>query len=343
MFEELIGNDRVKTSLARLVEKDRIPHSLLFVGQNGLGKKRFAIEISKAFVCQKMNGYTPCGSCSACTRVTKFVFPTSGEKKDYEKVFFSEHPDIGMVISNKQTIYIGAIRKLELEANYRPYESKARVFIINEAEKMTPQASNALLKTLEEPAKTTYIFLISSRPTSLLSTIRSRCQTIRFAPIGKSEIESLLFNRHNYSSEDAKLVANLSGGSIGTALSIDLENYRESRKKMGEVLECIINRRGYSVLLKKAEEMNEAKDRDEYEKHLEILLSLIRDLFLLGPGLESSNIVNTDIMSALRDLSKKAQTAKLLSWINEIEKLRRNLSFNLNRKIAADALFMKLK
>src|SRR5207237_2754975 len=136
----------------------------------------------------------------------------------FEKVFFSEHSDIGVVIPYKNTILIDAVRDLEKEANFRPYEAKARIFIIDDAEKLNASkdnAANALLKTLEEPVATTYIFLISSRPDALLSTILSRCQTIRFAPIAAKEIENYLIETKKFSPEDAEILARISTGSIG--------------------------------------------------------------------------------------------------------------------------------
>ena len=264
------------------------------------------------------------------------------KKEDYLQVFFSEHPDVGVVIPNKQTIYIDAIRNLELEANYLPYESKARFFIVNDAEKLTPQASNALLKTLEEPSKTTYICLITSRPASLLPTIRSRCQMIRFAPVNKSKIESFLSKQENFSPEDSKLVANLSRGSIGMALTIDLETFRERRRKMFEVLECLISQKNRSVLLRTSEEMTSAKDKLTYENHLKTLQTLVRDIWTIKQCGIKQNIYNTDILTKLERLSQKTNAETLSSWINEIETLRGNLSFNLNRKIATDALFSKM-
>jgi len=342
MFDKLIGNDPIKASLRRLIKKDHLPHSALFVGRNGIGKKQFALELARAFVCSKSDRDGSCEKCSSCIRASKFNLPTSGKKEDYERVQFSEHPDVGVVIPNKQTIYIDAIRNLELEANFRPYEAQARVFIIDEAEKMSPQASNALLKNLEEPQKTTYIFLVTSRPASLLSTIRSRCQTIRFAPIDTNELETFLFKERNIPSGDSNLIAHLAEGSVGDALNIDLESFVERRKKIFEVLECLIWQHNYSNLLAAAEELTDAKNKDRYIDNLKILQSLIRDLWTLSQNNSSVHLTNIDLVNSLKSLASKARSTSLQIWLDEIETLKKNLNFNLNRKIATDALFMKM-
>lgn len=149
MFNKLVGNAQIKTIFQRLLRAERLPNSLLFTGKNGVGKKLFALELAKAFVCQKPNNGEACDTCAACLRADKFSIPTNADKNDeFKKVFFSEHPDIGIVTAYKNNILIDAIRAVETESNFRPYEARARFFIIDEADKMNDAASNALLKTL---------------------------------------------------------------------------------------------------------------------------------------------------------------------------------------------------
>ncbi|MDQ3634258.1 MAG: AAA family ATPase [Acidobacteriota bacterium] len=345
MFENLIGNNPNKEIFRRLVKTDRIPHSLLFVGKDGIGKKQFALEIAKSFVCQNPKEFGACNDCKNCRRAEKFNFPKPDAKKEeYEQVFFSEHSDIGMVIPYKNSILVNSIRDLEKEANFRPYEAKVRIFIIDDAEKLSTSidnAANALLKTLEEPSETTYIFLITSRPSSLLPTILSRCQTIHFAPIDSSKIEEHLINNEKISSEDAKLTAKISRGSIGTALETNLEKYRERRKKMIGVLESLSLQKGFSNLLRTAEDLSDAKNKDYYEKTLEILQTLIHDILTIQNN-PNSEIINFDLTADLTKLSKYINHKTLSNWLLEIENLRENLNSNLNRKIATNALFMKM-
>ncbi len=345
MFDKLIGNNSNKEIFQRLLKTNRIPHSLLLVGKDGIGKRQFALELAKSFMCQNPKDFAACDECRNCRRAEKFDFPNADAKKEnFEQVFFSEHPDIGMVIPYKNSILVDAIRDLEKEANFRPYEAQARVFIIDNAEKLSTtidNAANALLKTLEEPSETTYIFLITSRPSSLLPTIPSRCQTIRFAPIESEKIENYLLENKNISSEDAKLLAKISRGSIGIALETDLEKYREQREKMFGVLESLISKRGFSNLLRTAEDLSDAKNKDFYEKNLEILQILMHDVLMLQNKTEGE-IINFDLMQDLTKLSKNVNNKTLSNWLLEIENLRENLTSNLNRKIATDALFMEM-
>jgi DNA polymerase-3 subunit delta' len=343
MFDKLIGNNHIKEILRRMLVRNRVPRSLLLAGAEGIGKQRFARELAKSFVCRNPQNREACDNCAACRRADIFNFPKPDDKKeDFEKVFFSEHIDLGMIIPCRGNILVNSIRELEREANFRPYEAGARFFIIDDADKMNDAASNALLKTLEEPSATSHIFLISSRPDSLLQTIRSRCQTIRFAPVEPREIENYQLSTKRTAPGDAALVARLSAGSIGRALNLDLGKFHLQREAMLRVLQGILApETNHLALLKTAEEMNETKNKDDYSLSLEILQTLIHDIWTLRLGGEK-DLVNIDIKTALEKLSAAAPAHRLSVWLGEIEVLRENLAVNLNRKIATDALFMKM-
>lgn len=342
MFNKIVGNEQIKQVFRRLLRSQRLPNSLLFVGENGVGKKPFALELAKALVCRNPIDGEACDDCSACLRAEKFNIPTNAEKNDeFKKVFFSEHPDIGIVTAYKNNIFIDAIRSLEVESNFRPYEGKGRFFIIDEADKMNDAATNALLKTLEEPSPTSHIFLLTSRPNALLQTIRSRCQTVRFAPIEAKEIENHLLATKKFAPDDASLLAKISNGSIGKALNLDLGKYREKRETILKVLESLIVSRNRAVLLKTAEEMNDAKNKDSYDDYLKILQTLIHDIWLLNLNTDSE-IVNADLKNQLVRLAQQSNRNLLAEWLKEIEVLRENFTVNLNKKIATDALFMQM-
>ncbi len=343
MFDKFVGNDYIKEIFRRMLKEKRVPHSLLFVGEEGVGKKQFALELAKSFVCQNPNDFEACGKCAACQRADVFNFPKPDDKKEeFERVFFSQHSDIGTVIPCRNNILVDSIRALEKEANFRPYEADARFLFIEDAEKMNKQAANALLKTLEEPPPTSYIFLITSRPDSLLPTILSRCQTIRFAPIPNDEIENYLLETKKISPDDAQMLAKLSAGSIGRALSLDLEKFRIQRETMLKVLESLLVKQDRAVLLRTGEEMNDAKNKDNYDESLKVLETLIHDIWQITLGATDENIVNADIKNNLKILADNADAKRLASWLTEIETMRENFNVNLNRKIATDALFMQM-
>ena len=342
MFRNLIGNDHVKKTLNRLLSNGRVSNSLLFAGDEGVGKRQFALELAKAHVCKEPAEHEGCGVCAACVRADAFAFPTSDKSDDYERVVFSKHPDIGMVIPFKRNVRINAIRDLEREANFRPYEAQTRFFIIDDAEKMNDAAANALLKTLEEPPATTYIFLITSRPDSLLPTIRSRCQTIRFAPVVAAEIEQYLINKRAFTTDEARLAARLARGSIGRAVSINVGQFREQRERMLGVVRNAIETGNRAALLRASEEMNDAKNKERFEENIDILESLIHDIWTLGVSSDATRVANTDMADELSKLAANAVNRDLPAWLIEIETMRDNFAVNINRKIAADSLFMTM-
>jgi len=258
MFSRLTGNDRVKQSLRRMLSQSRVPGALLFVGKDGVGKKLFALELAKSLNCRtRVEEVEACDVCSSCKRISQSKFPwhaTDDENK--ERMIWSDHTDVGMVRPYKRMIRVDPMRQLDREANFRPYEGNARVFIVEDAERMNDASSNALLKTLEEPPSTSHLILITSRPASLLPTIRSRCQTIRFVPLTSSEIEQYLVKRdETISRKDAHLLATSSGGSIGKALSTDLSAYIEQRDSMLEVVNALAANGDRARLLRAAEQL----------------------------------------------------------------------------------------
>src|SRR6185436_5569966 len=143
----------------------------------------------------------------------KSTFPPFSEAVDNrERMIWSEHGDVAMVRPYLQIIRVKPIRELEREANFRPFEGAARVFIIEDAEYLNDSSSNALLKVLEEPPPTSHLILTTTNPTALLATIRSRCQVIRFAPIAAEQIENFLIGERGMTNDDARLLARVSRG-----------------------------------------------------------------------------------------------------------------------------------
>ena len=342
MFKNLVGNEHVKQTLRHLISKGRVPNSLLFAGDDGIGKRQFAIELAKAFVCLVPTDSEACDLCTACRRADIFSFPKPDDKEAFKRVIFSDHPDIGTVVPYNRNILVDAVRHLESEANFRPYEAPARFFIIDDADKMNDAASNALLKTLEEPASTTHIFLITSRPDSLLPTIRSRCQLLRFAPVAGEDLERFLIDDRAFTHDEARLAARLSRGSIGRAVSINIEKFRVRRERMLAVVALAIETRDRAALLRISEAMNDAKNKDDFEDNLDVLQSLIHDVWTLRVSGDDARLVNSDLAGDLTRLAEESVSADLPSWLAEIDMMRENFAVNINRKIAADALFVSM-
>jgi DNA polymerase-3 subunit delta' len=343
MFSNLIGNEEVKETLRRLLTSGRMPGSLLFTGNEGVGKKLFALELAKALNCRNRAGVEACDECSSCKRIAKSTFPPFSDPNDNkDRMIWSEHGDVAMVRPYKQIIRVKPIRELEREANFRPFEGAARVFIIEDADYMNDSSSNALLKVLEEPPATSHLILTTTNPTALLPTIRSRCQVIGFAPIAAEKIEKFLVAEKQMRGADAALLARTSQGSIGRACAADVDDYRARRNAMLSVLKALTITGNRVQLLRAAEELGAARDRADYEESLAVLETLIRDTWALHLGRPAETITNSDILRDLQKIADELSTEKAAAWLSAIEELRGALEVNINKRIASDGLVLQM-
>lgn len=342
MFETIAGNGRVKEVLERMLEAQRLPGALLFVGEEGIGKKLFALEIAKALNCKTPGPAGPCGTCSPCVRISRLNYPNSAEPEDWKQMIWTDHPDVGMFVAPKRVLLVDQMRQLEREANFRPFEGKARVFLIDDAEKLNAPSANALLRVLEEPPPTSHIILITSRPAMLLETIRSRCQMIRFSPLSPAEIEAYLIKNELSDKATAGLRARVATGSVGRALLGDIDTFVDQRRAMLTVLKALAGKTNEAQLLRSSEELNEAQYKEEFEDRLDVLETLIRDAWMLALGGQREQLVNEDLFSELEKISKQLDPERAGSWILQIEDMREQLIVNINRKVATDALFLAM-
>jgi len=340
MFEELTGNSRVKAALKRMLIADRLPGALLFTGEEGIGKKLFALEVARALNCRTPKDNEACGVCSSCVRIRKLNYPQRDDAEEWTQIIWTNHPDVGLVVAPKRVLRVEQMRQIEKEANFRPFEGKARVFLIDEADKLNDASANALLKVLEEPPKTSHLILITARPAMLLPTILSRCQMIRFSPLTPDEVETHLLKNNLVDTKTARLRARAAGGSIGRALSGDLATFTSQRKSMLKVLNALVLSDDRAQLLRSAEELNEAQYRDEFEERLDVLETLIRDAWMLSLGVATSQLVNEDLIGELNTIGQKLDPARAGDWILQIEDLREQLIVNVNRKVTTDSLFL---
>ena len=340
MFDELTGNSRVKPALKRMLVTDRLPGAMLFTGEEGIGKKRFALEVARALNCRTPKDLEACGVCPSCVRIARLNYPQREDADEWTQIIWTDHPDVGLVVAPKRVLRVEQMRQIEKEANFRPFEGKARVFLIDEADKLNDNSANALLKVLEEPPRTSHLILITARPAMLLPTILSRCQMIRFSPLTPDEIESHLIKQDSIDKKTARLRARAAGGSLGRALAGDLVTFTSQRKAMLKVLNALVLSEDRAQLLRSAEQLNEAQYKEEFEERLDVLETLIRDAWMLSLGVEPAQLVNEDLLPELREVSQKMDSSRAGEWILQIEYLREQLIVNVNRKITTDALFL---
>jgi DNA polymerase III subunit delta' len=342
MFDQITGNERVKNLLRRMLDEQRVPGALLFSGEEGIGKKLLAFELARALNCHSRVGNEACGSCKDCKRITNINYPTNDDPDEKKRIFWTDHPDVGFVQPPIRVFHVNQMRDIRRESNYHPFEGRARVFVIDDADKLNDQSANALLKTLEEPSPTAHLILITSRPAILLPTIRSRCQQVRFSPLTASEIERYLLENKLESASAAKLRARCAAGSMGRALADDLESYRERREAMLDVLKALAITGDKTCLLRTAEGLSDARNKDDYEANLELLETLIRDALLVAVAAEEEQIINLDILPQLKDIARGTDAKRATTWIAQIEEVREQLLVNINRKPATDALFLTM-
>jgi DNA polymerase-3 subunit delta' len=212
-FDQIHSQPTALDALRRAYLADRLPHGLLFAGPVGVGKGTTAAALAALFLCRHPNADKPCGRCDSC-----LVFPT-GNHPDYHiitKELIRYHDKTGK--SKGIDLSINVLRPELIEpAGRKAVMGNGKVFIIEQAELMNPQAQNGLLKTLEEPAGRTLIVLLTDQPNSLLATVRSRCQTIRFAALPEELVKQELIKR-GITADLAASAAALSEGSLGESL-----------------------------------------------------------------------------------------------------------------------------
>ena len=340
MFDQLTGNTRVKAVLKRMLTTGRLPGAMLFTGEEGVGKKLFALEVARALNCRSPKDNEACGVCSSCKRIVKLNYPQRDDAEEWTQIIWTDHPDVGLVVAPKRVLRVEQMRQIEKEANFRPFEGKARVFLIDEADKLNDASANALLKVLEEPPKTSHLLLITARPAMLLPTILSRCQMIRFSPLAPEEIERYLVKKSDVDAKTARLRARAAGGSMGRAMSGDMVTFTSQRKAMLKVLNALAVSDDRAELIRSAEQLNEAQYKEEFEERLDVLETLIRDAWMLSLGVESNRLVNEDLSAELTEISRNIDSSRAADWILQIEDLREQLIVNVNRKVTTDALFL---
>ena len=210
-FEQLIGNDKIKDILKESVKKGNILHSYLFVGNEGIGKFHFAKEFAKMILCFYKNG---CNQCKSC--------------KEFDT---ENHPDFLVVEPEGNTIKVEQIRQMISKIIEKPIISDKKVYIVNDSDKMTEEAQNTLLKTLEEPPENIIIILIAEKEEKILSTIKSRCTKITFQPIEQDKLKEILKKQYQYENISEHLLT-FFNGSIKKALNVKekKEGYEQIEK-----------------------------------------------------------------------------------------------------------------
>ena len=321
-FSQIAGHQKSLEVLKRAVAEGRLHHSLLFHGPEGVGKRTTAIALAAALNCGARQGDDACGVCVSCRKIEKGI-----------------HPDLHYVTLEKTVIPIDAIRKLREEAAYRPFEGNRRVFIVDPADRMSADAQNALLKTLEEPSSTSCLVLVTSRLMHLLPTTRSRCAAIAFGTMPPSELAAHLAGTGARTGPDADKAARLSGGRYGAALALDLEEHEAHRDALLSVLGRLSEDHPRAHVLDDIEAFGE--DAGGTARQLTILAGLVRDMMVLDSGAPETALIHADRRDDVSMLSARF-AGRLDTMLDRVRLASSDIDRNVNRKLLLETLLFDL-
>lgn len=360
-FSGFHGNTETVTRLRELIARDRLPHAVILAGPRGAGKYTLAQMAAKALNCLEQpreKGLADfCGRCSNCTRIaqaddlgarfSEAVEAREGlketEKKD-TRVFVQTHPDVLIVPPDppQMMIKVGQVRHVIGSIYYKPAEGRERVFIFTSTA-FIHEAENALLKVLEEPPEFATIFLLAENPGELLPTIRSRCVTLSLGALPVAEIEKYLAARPNLAAKQRALIARLSEGAIGRALSFDLAGYTAARNDALALLKSAITAEDHSSLFRVTETYRAgAEGREKTDQLLRALYLLLEDMMFAKSGTPEL-IRNVDIANDLTRLAGSIDFSWIAAASQGLAEVERGMRRNLLRSLSLDAFAVSLE
>lgn len=359
-WDLIIGQKRAKQTIERFLSQNRLPHALLFHGPEGVGKDAVAIQLAKILNCN--SGYSD--SCDKCNDCQKFdslqhpnlnlVFPLpvgkneSSDDSPIEKLSADElsavQSEIGfkaqnlyhnIIIDRANIIKITSIRDIRRKSSLSLYEKGKRVIIIMSAEKMNEEASNALLKTLEEPLQNTSLILTTSNKDALLPTIISRCQLVRFDELTEDEIKNALQERENVDEQQAIIISRLANGSYSRAIELIGPELNLKRTTVVEFLVKILTKNNHQIS-QEVEKIIKESNRSEIEQMILLLQMWFRDANAIKLGQEK--IYNIDQINRLEKFVSKYPD---VDYSKTFEILEKSLSL-LKKNVYIQLILMML-
>ena len=309
-FEKIRGQRFAKKYLSNSIKSNMISHAYMFEGPSGVGKNTMARELTATLL-------------------------------EMENLFNS--PDYIEITPDGNSIKIAQIRKLQSDILVKPYKSY-KIYVIDEAQKMTVEAQNALLKTLEEPPKYAIIILITNNKESLLDTIKSRCEIIKFTPIPLVEVADYL-TQTGVDKNRASLLANFSRGSMQKAIELsESEDFHIMRDEVQKYVETFLT--GSMLDIMDIQSSIE-KYKDNITNVLDLLVNYFRDIMMVKENVDSSMIINLDRLVFIKNMSTKitySQLSKIIDIIEETKnKLRSNCNFNISIQVMTLNIYEVIK
>ncbi|AVX29647.1 DNA polymerase-3 subunit delta' [Carboxydocella thermautotrophica] len=325
MLKEIIGHKQLVRFLLKNLKNQQMAHAYIFQGPVGIGKRVVAQAFAQAFLCllPREDG-DACQSCQAC-----YLFQAG------------THPEFIQIQPEGNSIKIEQVRQLQQTLTLKPVLERGRVVLIQQADGMTEESANSLLKILEEPPERTVFLLLTDRPFALLETIRSRCQTLQFYPLNNEEMREFA----------GKVMPEGWQGEIETLLLLaegipgKLEEFLQekglalTRQQVITGLKDILAQ-GVSCCFRQAEEWE--KEKELLSVKLEILLSIFRDLLVHELAAENQLTLNRDCEPLLKEMKQRLQREQILVITDSILKAQRLLTTNVNIRLLLEWLFLQI-
>ncbi|MCS7287803.1 MAG: DNA polymerase III subunit delta' [Roseiflexus sp.] len=335
----IVGHEWAVEFLRRSIASNHLAHAYLISGPEGVGKALLALRLAQALNCEQA-GVDPCLRCRACQRIER-----------------SNHPDVriaGMATqaagakaddaARQKELKIDTVREWQRDITLKPYEGRRRVFILHDAEKLNEAASNAMLKTLEEPPPYATLVLVAHTAGSLLPTIVSRCQLLRLRPLPRAQVAAALRERWNLAAGDAELLAAWSGGRIGWALRlIEAPDALAARQQRLDELLALADQ-PLVVRLRWAEECAKAYRAGEQTavfETLDLWQSWWRDVLLTAAGCPQA-IIHIDRREALAAAAAQYTVSDLHAFVSSISLAAQRLRDNVNPQLALEGMVLAM-
>lgn len=324
-FDEIIGHEKVKEHLRNAVKLNKISHAYIINGMQGSGKNMIADIFSKTLQCEK-GGETPCNVCHSCIQAES-----------------GNHPDIIRITHEKPTsIGVEDVREqLVGDIQIRPYSGRYKIYIIDDADKMTVQAQNAILKTIEEPPEYGIIMLLTENADALLPTILSRCVRLDLTPVQDSLIKEHLMQKFGIPEYDARFAAAFARGCVGRA-----EAVINSEVFVG-IKENALHMLKYVSDMTVGELINSVKSINDYKgninDYLDLLAMWYRDVLLFKSTNDANLLIFKDELKTIRRQASVSSYEGIQTVLTSIDKAKKRLNANVSFELVMELLFLTMK
>jgi len=325
---QVIGQDRILSLLDYSLKTNTVAHAYLLAGPRHVGKGTLAINLAQALNCDGPE--LPCGQCRSCQRILE------GKHADVTPIGLDSRTEIG----------IDDIRGLQRLANLPPYEGKCKVFIIDDAEYLSTEAANSLLKILEEPPPKVVWLLLAAEEAHLLPTIISRCQRLELKPVPSERIQEVLVKSYSVDANKAKLLTQLCHGRLGWAVSaLAKDDILEQRSQRIDKLVSLLTPTGRSLEQRFAYAQELAsqfsQNRRAGAEISELWFDWWRDLMLIKGGCREG-IINVDYGVALEEQAGGLSLSEIKEFLANLCLLQEEISKNVNPRLALEWLMLNL-